>query len=207
MLVPQGLVAAQDGAARDDEGAASFASMVDEYLARAGEKLEPAWGGAVSLARLGLRRTPADSVPQVLSEARGTSDLVAVRFPAKSAEGREAEDVLVVLGGRLVHEVGRGPAPAQPARDGSTPRSSKDLIARVRSLKVRASADVAGKSMTLGELARLVPGSVIDLGKKVTDPLELRIYGAARRGRLLASGDAVTLPHGFGFRVRYLGVQ
>jgi flagellar motor switch/type III secretory pathway protein FliN len=166
-------------------------------------------------------------VPQILSEALGTSDLVAVHFPAKSAEGRDAGDVLVVLGGRLVHELagrpGRGlrqtPAGRLPAtgsgesdspksaRHGSTPRSAKDLIARARSLKVRASADVARRSMTLGELAGLVPGSVIDLGKKVTDPLELRIYGAARRGHLVASGDAVTLPRGFGFRVRYLGVK
>jgi flagellar motor switch/type III secretory pathway protein FliN len=158
-------------------------------------------------------------VPQVLSEALGTSGLVAVRFPARSAEGREAGDVLVVLGGRLVHELAGRPGrrlAQTPADRGDSARHSragnaKDLIARVRSLKVRASADVGGKTMTLGELSTLAPGSVIDLGKKVTEPLELRVGcrmgPGGWGGHLVAHGDAVTLPRGFGFRVRYLGVK
>ena len=81
-------------------------------------------------------------------------------------------------------------------------RTLRSKASRARALTVRAATDVGAKSMTLGELARLGPGSVIDLAKKVTEPLELRV-----QGHLVASGDAVTLPRGFGFRVRYLGVR
>ena len=142
MLVSQDLVQAHDDAAPDDEGAASFASMVDEYLARAVEKLASAWGGPVSLDRLGLRRVPADSVPKILSEALGPGGLVAVRFPgfcrppadldgtdrAESGRHEDMGEVLVVLGGRLAVDVagwsagtraGPGSAETQPVEAAS----------------------------------------------------------------------------------------
>lgn len=230
VLVSQDLVAPQGDTVHNDETAASFASMTDEYLARAAEKLASAWDGPVSLDRLGLRRTSPESAPQVLTETLGLFGLVAVRFPAKGPEGGgEARgEVLVVLGGRLVSELVSEPvsepvnqpangqpvpgdiAPTRVAPSESTrripaaspPKSPDDLMARVRSLRVRASADVGRKTMTLGELCELHPGSVIDLARKVSEPLELSV-----QGRLVASGDAVTLPRGFGFRVRYLGVK
>jgi flagellar motor switch/type III secretory pathway protein FliN len=208
------------GTARGPDDAASerFASMIDEYLARAGEKLGPAWGGPVSLDRLGLRRATPESASQVIFEALGPGGLVVVHFPAKRAgadgggpPGTSAPpvarlEVLAALGGRLVEELlgtrHAGPAATQPVGAASTPRSASDLIRRARALRVKASADVGGRTMTLGELERLAPGSVIDLGKNVTDPLELRV-----QGRLIAAGDAVTLQRGFGFRVRYLGAR
>jgi flagellar motor switch/type III secretory pathway protein FliN len=216
VLVSQELVAAHGDAARTDEASESFASMIDEYLAHTAEKLGPAWGGPVSLDRLGLRRATPESAPQVITEAIGPGGLVVVRFPAREAGADGAAEsagarleVLVALGGRLVEEVlgtrQAGPASTRPVGGVSThptARTASDLIRRARALRVKASADVGAKTMTLGELERLAPGSVIDLGKNVADPLELRVHG-----RLIAAGDAVTLRRGFGFRVRYLGVR
>ena len=213
VLVSQELVAAHEDAALTGEASERFSSMIDEYLGRAGQKLGPAWGGPVSLDRLGLRRATPESASQVIIEALGPGGLVVVRFPARGvgadggAESAGARlEVLVALGGRLVEEVlgtrHAGPAATQPVGAASTHTAASDLIRRARALRVKASADVGAKTMTLGELERLAPGSVIDLGKKVTEPLELRL-----QGRLIAAGDAVTLQRGFGLRVRHLGAR
>jgi flagellar motor switch/type III secretory pathway protein FliN len=71
------------------------------------------------------------------------------------------------------------------------------LIERAGKLRLRLTTEVGRKTLTLGELLRVRRGSVIDLGRTVADPLEVRLGG-----RLVAYGDAVVLPSGYGVRIR-----
>jgi len=206
---------------------AAFTAAADEFLARASDRLTAAEGGAVSLDRLGLREIPAESAGGALVEALGPLECIAVRFAARRASEAPPgarREVTVVFGGRLVREfapigeagetvvvraerpapseaVGAGESPANGAAGSASPPppapDPQALVERAKGLPLRLSAELGRRRLPLGELLGLGPGSSIDMGRSVTEPIELRAGG-----RLVALVDAVLAGGRFGVRVR-----
>ena len=58
------------------------------------------------------------------------------------------------------------------------------------------SVEVGRAQMTLDEVLRLVPGSVISLDKKAEEPVELRV-----NGKLVARGEVVLVDDFYGLRI------
>ena len=58
------------------------------------------------------------------------------------------------------------------------------------------SVEVGRAQMTLDEVLRLVPGSVIALDKKAEEPVDLRV-----NGKLVARGEIVQLDDAYGLRI------
>ncbi|MHC4504080.1 MAG: FliM/FliN family flagellar motor switch protein [Planctomycetota bacterium] len=210
----------------DERTAAAFARIIDEFLAAASNRLTASAGGSVALDRLGLREIPGGQATGLLSEFLGRGELVAVSFTAEIASSgagaapREGE-VGVVFGGKLAADLA-GPSraasetiniprrsvepsakaplgmePPAPAPAAAASPELTALLERARGLRLRLSAEVGRRTLTVRDLLGLRRGSSIDLSKSVTEPLELLI-GAKR----IAVGDAVVLPGGFGLRIR-----
>ena len=89
------------------------------------------------------------------------------------------------------------PAVSVSIDDGRTFTPPNVLVERARGLRLKVSAEVGARTLTVEDLLALRAGSSIDLRRTVTEPLELRAGG-----RLIARGDAVVLERGFGLRLR-----
>jgi flagellar motor switch protein FliN/FliY len=63
-------------------------------------------------------------------------------------------------------------------------------------LPVELAVQIGATQMTMGELLRLGPGSVIELTSKVGDPLEVLI-----NGKKIGEGEAVVMKRRFGIRM------
>jgi flagellar motor switch protein FliN/FliY len=63
-------------------------------------------------------------------------------------------------------------------------------------LPVEVAVELGTTEMDLGELLRLGPGSVIELGRKVGEPLQVTV-----NGKPIGHGEAVVLKRRFGVRV------
>jgi len=63
-------------------------------------------------------------------------------------------------------------------------------------LPVEVAVELGATEMELGELLRLGPGSVIELGNKVSEPLRVKV-----NGKHIGEGEAVVLKRRFGIRM------
>lgn len=201
----------------DDISAGRFAAIIDEFLAAAADRLTATAGSAITLDRLGLREVPGAQAAEILVEFLGKDELVVVSFAAEvsaldASEAARSGGVAVVFGSGLARELGGSratdaetvtPLSALGAPPSLTPGRAPSaevidaLFKRAGNLKLTLTAEVGRKTMLLGDLLRLRRGSVIDLGRSVGDPLEIRLGG-----RVAALGDAVVLPTGYGVRIR-----
>jgi flagellar motor switch protein FliN/FliY len=206
LIIPKALDKGLERSGPDE----TFSSMVDEFLDRAGDHLTASLGGPVILDRLGLREVPAPGLEKALSEALGSAELVAVHFSAEvPAQGAGVGgEIVAAFGGRLLHElahvapvggetIARRQPPQSPAHKAPQESTVSGLVARARGLTFVVSVDVGRLTMPLGELASLRPGSTIDLGKTVTEPLDVWV-----ETRRIASADAVVVGPKLGARLR-----
>lgn len=220
LLVEQSLLVSPGAPAgvTDEKSAGRFAAIIDEFLAAAADRLTATVGSLITLDRLGLREVPGRQAAEILAEFLGRDELVAVSFAAElgarhASESARAGGVAVVFGAGLARELGGSHAagadtvaPAAPAAAATrkavsaAPGPSDEidaLLERAGKFKLRLEAEVGRRQLPLGDLLRIRRGSVIDLGGSVADPLEVRLGG-----RLVAFGDAVVLPSGYGIRIR-----
>ena len=63
-------------------------------------------------------------------------------------------------------------------------------------LPIDVAVELGSAEINLGELLRLGPGSVIELGSKVGDPLRVKV-----NGKEIGAGEAVVLKRRFGIRM------
>jgi len=219
LLVEQSLLVSSGAppGVTDEKSAGRFAAIIDEFLAAAADRLTAVLGNHTTLDRLGLREVPGPQAAEILVEFLGRDEFVVVSFAAEigalqASETGRSGGVAVVFGAGLARELGGrrsagadtiapGAAPGAPAS--VTPERIRQpseidaLLKRAGKLKLRLTAELGRKTLLLGEVLRLRRASVIDLGRKVGDPLEVRLAG-----RLAAEGDAVVLSSGYGVRIR-----
>ena len=74
----------------------------------------------------------------------------------------------------------------------------QDLNAnRVLDIDLTVNVNLGRLTMTLHELLKIVPGAILELDKKVEDPLELTVNSE----KVVAKGEVVTIGENLGLRV------
>jgi flagellar motor switch protein FliN len=77
--------------------------------------------------------------------------------------------------------------------------ASEDMhkVERILDLPLTVNVNISKLTMTLNELVNLVPGSVIELEKKVDEPLDIVISNSKK----VARGEVVTIGENLGIRI------
>lgn len=91
---------------------------------------------------------------------------------------------------------GVSPMPAGSADPAPSALRSIDSLGFVMDVPVELTVVIGRKSMKIGEILRLGPGSVLELDKASGEPLD--IYA---NGRLIARGEAVVVGERYGVRL------
>lgn len=76
------------------------------------------------------------------------------------------------------------------------PRGGIDSLGFVMDVPVQLTVEIGRKSMRIGEILRLGPGSVLELEKANGEPLDILV-----NGRLIARGEAVVVGERYGVRL------
>ncbi|MBL8750670.1 MAG: flagellar motor switch protein FliN [Planctomycetes bacterium] len=91
-------------------------------------------------------------------------------------------------------------AAVQPVAFGQLPQGQKADTARnldlLLDVEIPVAVEVGRARMSLDEILRLVPGSVIALDKKSEEPVDLRV-----NGKLVARGEVVLVDDSYGLRI------
>ncbi len=113
---------------------------------------------------------------------------------AEEAEISEAEMTDILSGFSP-----EGVSPLSDALAGAAPGPSRPLpenIDRVLDIRLVATARLGRVEMPIGEILALGPGSIIDVGRMVDEPVELLV-----NDKLIARGDVVVVDEKFGLRI------
>jgi len=89
------------------------------------------------------------------------------------------------------------PAEAQE----SVPNEDIRKVERILDLPLSVNVNISRLTMTVNELVNLVPGSVIELEKKVDEPLDIVISNSKK----IAQGEVVTIGENLGIRIIVAG--
>lgn len=100
----------------------------------------------------------------------------------------EAVEAVAVHASRL-EELSGGPAPT----------GSGSSLAHLFDVPVPVTVEVGRARMSLGELARLGPGAVVELDREAHEPAEVYV-----NGKLVARGDIVTVDQSYGVRITWV---
>jgi flagellar motor switch protein FliN/FliY len=111
---------------------------------------------------------------------------------ASSAHLSDAEMSDILSGFGPAAEQATAPAPARPQRASEVPPNI-DLVLDIRLV---ATARLGHIEMPIGEILALGPGSIIQVGHVVDEPIELLI-----NDKLVARGDVVVVDEKFGLRI------
>jgi flagellar motor switch protein FliN/FliY len=133
------------------------------------------------------------------------SEQMETLLPAKRLEGREAQRVegepapKPVLGAAEISEIlsgfGLEPEPAlKPSPE--TPRPPAPNLDMVLDIRLVATARLGRIEMPISDVLALGPGSIIQVGHLVDEPIELLV-----NNKLIARGDVVVVDEKFGLRI------
>ena len=80
----------------------------------------------------------------------------------------------------------------------ATAETSSDVnaMALLRDVEVEITLEIGRRRMKIGEVARLGPGSTVDLDKQAGEPLELVV-----NGRIIGRGEAVVVGDRYAIRI------
>lgn len=84
----------------------------------------------------------------------------------------------------------------EEASSGALPSTSEIDITALMDVPVTLSVEIGKKRMPIQELVSLTPGSIVELDKEHSDPLDLLVNGT-----LIARGEVVVIGQRFGLRL------
>ena len=134
-----------------------------------------------------------DDIDAVLNQAQTAVDALAEdvgeldrpAMPAAPREGRGAQTAV--------------PSVRQP-KVGANGRNGQGLVERLRRLKVPLVVRLAQRRMSLEEVMKMVPGTMVEFDRMVDHELDLMV-----NNHQIGAGVAVKVDEHFGIRVTYLG--
>ncbi|MFH1419755.1 MAG: FliM/FliN family flagellar motor switch protein [Planctomycetota bacterium] len=133
-----------------------------------------------------------EDIDAVLADAQGAvdalSDNVGNLAESQSPQGRQPEPV---------------PTPQPPARaPAEQPHavSSSDRIQRILKLQVPLVVRLAARRMSLGEVLKIMPGTILEFTRTVDEELDVMV-----NNHQIGSGVAVKVNESFGIRITYVG--
>lgn len=133
-----------------------------------------------SMAALLVSHSVETRVPNEVVDAYADEDLMS---QDKLVSDEEMQDILSGFG----------------EADAETPQSTADLQGNldvIMDIELLATVRLGSIEMPLAEVLRLGPGSIIEVGQLVDDPVELLV-----NGKLVARGDVVVVDEKFGLRI------
>lgn len=180
----------------EEQASEALAVLLDEALPRASDRLTVILGGAVSLDRAGLRLVLAEDIPATLGEILGKGRLGIVRFKitAPTGGGPLSQELVVAFSEDAADGL------SVPAPSAEETRSTGAVLGTGSggvSVTVPVSVELGRRRITLAEALELLPGTLLELPRGVSDPLEIRVGG-----HLVAYGDAVRLGDRLAVKVR-----
>ncbi|MCA9644080.1 MAG: flagellar motor switch protein FliN [Polyangiaceae bacterium] len=92
--------------------------------------------------------------------------------------------------------IGASVSPSSPAGASIQPITGLDSLGFVMDVPVQVTVEIGRKSMKIGEILRLGPGSVLELEKANGEPLDIYV-----NDRLIARGEAVVVGERYGVRL------
>lgn len=111
-----------------------------------------------------------------------------------AAASLSQDELSDILGG--FPDAGAAPAPAPERRATFLSSSERDNLDLVLDIRLLATARLGRVEMPLGDVLNLGPGSVLEIGHLVDEPVELLI-----NDKLIARGDVVVVDEKFGLRI------
>lgn len=115
---------------------------------------------------------------------------------SESAGGLDQSEVDAILGAAGVPDAPPAPAPRPAAPDAAQGRPAPPNLDMVLDIRLVAKARLGRVEMPIGDILDLGPGSVIDVGHLVDEPIELLV-----NDKLVARGDVVIVEEKFGLRI------
>lgn len=116
----------------------------------------------------------------------------AEQAPASAVNADELNDILDRVGMTEEEILGRAEKPAPP----KTPQRHERNIDMILDVRLNVTARLGRVEMPIGEILGLGPGSIIEVGHNVDEPVELLV-----NGKLIARGDVVVVDEKFGLRI------
>ncbi len=126
----------------------------------------------------------ADNLESIVTEDLVTESKAAI--PDATLSSDEMTDILS----------GFGPGEAEAAAPAATIITSQDNINRVLDIRLLATARLGRVELPISEILNFGPGSIIEVGHLVDEPIELLI-----NDKLVAKGDVVVVDEKFGIRI------
>ncbi|MBM4061723.1 MAG: flagellar motor switch protein FliN [Planctomycetes bacterium] len=111
-------------------------------------------------------------------------------FPAGDWNQADVAQAGTALAAAAVQPVGFGQLPA-----GARPGESRNLDLLL-DVEIPIAVEVGRAQMSLEDVLKLVPGSVVALDKKAEEPVDLRV-----NGKLVARGEVVLVDDSYGLRI------
>ncbi|MFP4499698.1 MAG: FliM/FliN family flagellar motor switch protein [Candidatus Hydrogenedentota bacterium] len=126
-----------------------------------------------------LNAEPASPAAQMLNEA--------------SLSQEEMTDILSGFGPEETDAAEQGHTASHAQRNGDIPPANLDMVLDIRLV---ATARLGSVDLPIGEILSLGPGSIVEVGHLIDEPVELLI-----NDRLIARGDVVVVDEKFGLRI------
>lgn len=160
-------------------------------------------GGSFSSAAFTFSAVPDFDSSGVMLFSQNMASLIPPDVLAKAGEERPAQDLAMsaeisdaemadILGGFSPQSSPEEAAPTARAVSGPPPGN----IERVLDIRLTVTARLGRVEMPVGDILSLGPGSIIDVGKLVDEPVELLV-----NEKLIARGDVVVVDEKFGLRI------
>ena len=111
---------------------------------------------------------------------------------ASAVSSDELNDILDRVGMTEEEILGRAEKPAPP----KAPQRHERNIDMILDVRLNVTARLGRVEMPIGEILGLGPGSIIEVGHNVDEPVELLV-----NGKLIARGDVVVVDEKFGLRI------
>lgn len=123
-----------------------------------------------------------------------TSDVLASRVPADASEARKGSDEALVSDDEM-KDILSGFTPDQES-GGYSGENLPENLDVILGIDLTATARLGKIEMPIGDVLKMGPGSILEVGHLVDEPVELLI-----NGRLIARGDVVVVDEKFGLRI------
>ena len=133
-----------------------------------------------------------DEIDAVLNDAQSAVSELASNVSDLVAKDGRSEDQTAAA-----ESVAVAPATQPPA---ATPEASPERIRRILKLKVPVVVRLAARSMLLGEIMKIMPGTILEFPRTVDEELDLLV-----NNHQIGHGVAVKVNERFGLRVSYIG--
>lgn len=135
-------------------------------------------------------------VPEIVDGGTGAlmfSQALEAILPLEAATGEGADDAVQ---GIVEERFGTPEAPEAGGAAAAVPREASGNISMILDIALNVSVRLGRVEMPLGRVLELGPGSIIEVGHSVDDPVELLV-----NNKLIARGEVVVVEEKFGLRI------